>query len=128
MYRFRGALLFVLALSAPSVIARPPGGGLVGWVEDTRGTPVAGVVISLFGKGVDAAGLVTLSDTAGRFFLPDEDRVPGRNPVAVLSHDLWRTRFGADAGILGTSVRMNGTAFTVIVMQPSERSGAEDTE
>jgi hypothetical protein len=42
----------------------------VGWVEDTRGTPVSGVVISLFGKGVDAAGLVTLSDSAGRFFLP----------------------------------------------------------
>ena len=50
--------------------ARPPGGGLVGWVEDTRGTPVSGVVISLFGKGVDATGLVTLSDSAGRFFLP----------------------------------------------------------
>jgi len=66
----RGALLFVLALSAPSVVARPPGGGLVGWVEDTRGTPVAGVVISLFGKGVGATGLVTLSDNAGRFFLP----------------------------------------------------------
>jgi hypothetical protein len=70
VYRLRGALLFVLALSAPSVIARPPGGGLVGWVEDTRGIPVPGVVISLFGKGVDAAGLVTLSDSAGRFFLP----------------------------------------------------------
>jgi len=68
--RLRGALLLVLALSAPSAIARPPGGGLVGWVEDTRGTPVSGVVISLFGKGVDAAGLVTLSDSAGRFFLP----------------------------------------------------------
>jgi hypothetical protein len=70
VYRLRGALLFVLALSAPSVIARPPGGGLEGWVEDTRGIPVPGVVISLFGKGVDAAGLVTLSDSAGRFFLP----------------------------------------------------------
>src|SRR5687768_3452105 len=70
LYRLRGALLFALALSAPSVSARPPGGGLVGWVGDTRGTPVAGVVISLFGKGVDAAGLVTLSDSAGRFFLP----------------------------------------------------------
>jgi hypothetical protein len=70
LYRLRGALLVVLALSAPSVIARPPGGGLVGWVEDTRGIPVSGVVISLFGKGVDSAGLVTLSDSAGRFFLP----------------------------------------------------------
>lgn len=70
MYRVRGALLVALAACAPSVIARPPGGGLVGWVEDTRGTPVSGVVISLFGKGVDATGLVTLSDSAGRFFLP----------------------------------------------------------
>ena len=70
MSRLRGAFLVVLALSAPSVDARPPGGGLVGFVEDTRGTPVAGVVISLFGKGVDATGLVTLSDSAGRFFLP----------------------------------------------------------
>jgi hypothetical protein len=72
VYRLRGALLVVLALglSAPFSSARPPGGGLVGWVEDTRGTPVAGVVISLFGKGVDAAGLVTMSDSGGRFFLP----------------------------------------------------------
>lgn len=66
-----GAFLVILALAAPSAMAASrPGGGLVGWVEDTRGTPVAGVVISLFGKGVGAAGLVTLSDNAGRFFLP----------------------------------------------------------
>ena len=58
--------------------------------------------------------LLRLKPALGRFFLPDEDRVPGRNPVAVLSHDLWRTKFGADAGILGTSVRINGTAFTVV--------------
>lgn len=45
-------------------------GGLLGWVEDTRGLPVAGAVISLFGKGVGAAGLVTLSDSTGRFFVP----------------------------------------------------------
>lgn len=44
-------------------------GGLLGWVQDTRGTPVAGAVISLFGKGVGAAGLVTLSDSTGRFSL-----------------------------------------------------------
>jgi hypothetical protein len=69
LYR-RGVLLCILALCASPAAARPPGGGLVGWVEDTRGAPVAGVVISLFGKGVDAAGLVTLSDSGGRFFLP----------------------------------------------------------
>ena len=62
--------------------------------------------------------LLRLKPAIGRFFLPDEDRVPGRNPVAVLSHDLWRTRYGADPGILGTSARINGTAFTVVGIAP----------
>jgi predicted permease len=62
--------------------------------------------------------LLRLKPAIGRFFLTDEDRVPGRNPVAVLSHDLWRTTFGADAGILGTSVRINGTTFTVVGIAP----------
>jgi hypothetical protein len=66
----------VPAFVAPALLAASvafpaqDNGGLLGWVEDTRGVPVAGAVISLFGKGVGAAGLVTLSDSAGRFFLP----------------------------------------------------------
>jgi len=56
------------ALSASPASAEQ--GRLLGWVEDTRGTPLAGVVISLFGKGLDGGGVVTLSDSAGRFFLP----------------------------------------------------------
>jgi hypothetical protein len=41
----------------------------LGWVEDTDGDPVAGVVISLFGQGIEGGSLVTLSDKAGRFLL-----------------------------------------------------------
>ena len=63
-------------------------------------------------------GLLRLQPAVGRFFLPDEDAVPGRNPVAVLSYDVWRTRFGADGGILGKAVRINGTAFTVVGIAP----------
>ena len=62
--------------------------------------------------------LLRLRPALGRFFLPEEDVVPGRNPVAVLSYDLWRTRFGAAGGVLGTSVRINGTAFTVVGIAP----------
>jgi hypothetical protein len=58
----------IAALSAAPLRAEQ--GRLLGWVEDTRGTPMAGVVISLFGKGLDGGGVVTLSDSAGRFFLP----------------------------------------------------------
>ncbi len=42
----------------------------MGLVEDTRGVPVAGAVISLFGRGLRGSSLVTLSDDTGRFFLP----------------------------------------------------------
>src|SRR6185312_16311150 len=62
--------------------------------------------------------LLRLQPAVGRFFLPDEDVVPGRNPVVVLSYDLWRTRFGADGAILGTAVRINGIAFTVVGIAP----------
>jgi len=64
------ALVVPALLAASVVFPAQDNGGLLGWVEDTRGVPVAGAVISLFGKGVGAAGLVTLSDSSGRFFLP----------------------------------------------------------
>jgi hypothetical protein len=46
------------------------GGGLVGWVESTRGVPVAGAVVSIFGKGIRGGNLVTLADSHGQFVLP----------------------------------------------------------
>ena len=45
-------------------------GGLMGWVESTRGMPVAGAVVSVFGKGIGSGGVVTLTDSAGQFVLP----------------------------------------------------------
>ncbi|HET8647117.1 MAG TPA: TonB-dependent receptor, partial [Vicinamibacteria bacterium] len=64
------ALMVPVLLAASVAFPAEEAGGLLGWVEDTRGVPVAGAVISLFGRGVGAAGLVTLSDSTGRFFLP----------------------------------------------------------
>jgi hypothetical protein len=45
------------------------GGGLVGWVESTRGAPVAGAVVSIFGKGIRGGSLITLADNQGQFVL-----------------------------------------------------------
>ena len=59
----------------------------------------------------------------GRFFRPDEDRVPGRDPVAVLSYGLWRDRFGGDPAVLGRPVRLNGTDFTIIGVAPASFHG-----
>ena len=67
--------------------------------------------------------LLRLTPRAGRFFSADEDRVPGRDPVAILSYDFWRTRFAEDPRVLGTTVRINGTAFTVIGIAPEQFRG-----
>jgi len=51
----------------------------------------------------------------GRLFLPEEDRdAPGAYPIAVISHRLWTTQFGADPGIVGRTVRINNHPLTVV--------------
>jgi len=51
---------------------------------------------------------------AGRFFFPDEDKRPGGNNIVVLSYALWTNKFGADASIVGKSITLNASPYTVI--------------
>ena len=54
----------------------------------------------------------------GRDFRADEDQ-PGKQHVVLLTHRLWRERFGADRGIIGRDVRMDSIPCTVIgVLEP----------
>jgi predicted permease len=59
-----------------------------------------------------------LMPRAGRFFLPEEDRTRGSHPVVVLSHALWTRRFGADPGVVGREIPLNGRVFTVVGVAP----------
>jgi putative ABC transport system permease protein len=69
--------------------------------------------------------LLGVSPILGRSFRGDED-APGRNQVVLLGHGLWQRRFGADPGVIGRVVRMNGLAFTVVgVMPPAFRFPGE---
>jgi putative ABC transport system permease protein len=59
----------------------------------------------------------------GRLLVASDDTVPNANPVAVLSSNYWRRRFGADPTILNQSILVNGHPFTVIgVAQPGFHS------
>ena len=50
---------------------------------------------------------------AGRDFLPDEG-TPGNDRVVVLTDTLWRETYGADPGIVGKPVRIDGQSHTVV--------------
>jgi putative ABC transport system permease protein len=61
----------------------------------------------------------------GRGFLPEEDQVPRRNPVIVLSRSFWEQQFGADPGVLGRSVRLDGLEYSVVGVAPEEFTGTD---
>ena len=53
----------------------------------------------------------------GRVFTADEDR-PGRAQVAVLSERLWRTHFHSDAGVVGSTIKINALPYVVVGVMP----------
>jgi predicted permease len=54
--------------------------------------------------------LLGVGASLGRTFLPDETR----RPVAVLDHQCWRETFGADPGVLGQVINLDGHLVTVV--------------
>jgi len=59
-----------------------------------------------------------LTPAKGRFFLPGEVSTPGSAPVAVLSYGVWKSRFNSAADVIGKTLEINGTPFTVIGVAP----------
>ena len=59
----------------------------------------------------------------GRGFRDDEDQVPGRDAVVVLSADFWKREFAGDPSVVGRAVRLNGKDFTVIGVAPETFTG-----
>lgn len=50
----------------------------------------------------------------GRLLTPDDDKTRNGHPVAVLQYNFWQNRFAGDREIVGSSIRLNGSLFTVI--------------
>ena len=53
----------------------------------------------------------------GRDFGPEDDR-PGAEPVIMLSHEVWQTRYAGDAGVVGRAISVNGRPHTIIGVMP----------
>jgi putative ABC transport system permease protein len=61
--------------------------------------------------------LFRVSPILGRTFT-DEETLPGRFRVAVLSHAMWRSRFGSDPNVLGRTMDVSGSPYTIIGVMP----------
>ncbi|HEV2665634.1 MAG TPA: ABC transporter permease, partial [Blastocatellia bacterium] len=55
----------------------------------------------------------------GRVFLPEDSR-PGAANVVIISHHLWQRRYGADPNMVGRTLTLDGSRFTVIGITPPE--------
>jgi predicted permease len=75
--------------------------------ERLHGMAVSSEFFPLFG----------VSPALGRTFTAEEDRA-GAGRVAVISDGLWRTRFAADPGVVGRTVRMDAQPTTIIGVMP----------
>jgi putative ABC transport system permease protein len=61
--------------------------------------------------------MLGVAPQSGRSFLAEEDQ-PGAAPVAIVSHELWQSHFGSEAGLIGQTILLNGKQTTVVGILP----------
>jgi putative ABC transport system permease protein len=73
---------------------------------------------TLAGRGLLVSGgyfrTLNLRPALGRLIGPEDEPRVGESAVAVLSHDFWREQFGADEGVVGRTLTVNGQPLTII--------------
>ncbi len=79
----------------------------------------------LFGEMVSGNffNVLGVRPAAGRFFVAEEDQTPDTHAVAVVSYGFWQRRFGGDPTLVGKTLQLNGTQFTVVGVAPKGFTG-----
>jgi predicted permease len=81
----------------------------------------------ILGAGISSSFLKTLevSLPVGRNFSAEEDQRNGA-PVAIISNELWRNRFGGNPQALGKAVALNGVDYTIVGILPPHFGFADE--
>jgi len=93
------------------------------------------VVSATFGERTELIGadfvsgnyfpVLGIGSAVGRVFTASDDLIQGGHPLAVLSYGYWRARFGADAGVVGKTIVVNGRNLTIIGVSQAGFDGVE---
>ena len=67
----------------------------------------------------DLTTMLGVAPEIGRPFAVDDDR-PGAEPVALLSHAVWASRFASDPAVVGSSIVLDGARVTVVGVMPTD--------
>jgi putative ABC transport system permease protein len=131
-----GRLVMIWERNASSSRARVAPLNLLDWNERSRAfDSIAGFVPGVGGmvmSGADGTAetvprqwvtagffeVLGIKPMIGRTFLPSDDS--RRLNVVVLSEAFWRTRLGADPGVVGRDIRLDGSAYSVVGIVPKE--------
>jgi putative ABC transport system permease protein len=99
------------------ILAAEKAGLAVSWhneAENTDAEVVSGNYFQLLG----------LQPALGRLFTQQDETAKNANPVAVLSYNHWRTRFGGSPDVVGQSTLINGHPFTILGVAPQHFDSA----
>ena len=92
---------------------------------EPEAVPRAGVTTGFF-------SVLGVQPVLGRAFVPEDDKPAtfneGRGTVAIISHGLWKRRFGSDPAIIGRVVQMKSRPLTVIGVMPPGFEYPEQTQ
>lgn len=109
-----------------------PAGGIVALQQQSRTMEIAsalpGIDLNLTGHGeaLRVTGSIVSSNLfsvlrveprLGRTFLPGDER-PGVDNLAILSHSLWRDKFGGDPGVIGRVVMFGDVSRQIVGVMP----------
>jgi predicted permease len=81
----------------------------------------------LFVSGGSAAyfDLFDARPVLGRGFTASEDRLPTGTPVAVLGYTYWQVAFGGSRDVVGQTLRVGATPFTIVGVAPKDFTGMD---
>ncbi|MFL6303773.1 MAG: ADOP family duplicated permease [Candidatus Sulfotelmatobacter sp.] len=71
--------------------------------------------------------MLGLGTTLGRTLLPEDSRVPGSEPLLVLSYRAWQSKFGGRPDIVGTTIMIRGVPMEVAGVGPRDFHGLTET-
>jgi predicted permease len=112
---FEGICAFA---SFPSMVSVRMDSGFSGPATQAIGHLVSGNFFSVLGA----------DPQLGRTFIENDSAVAGQRPVVVISHRYWQQEMAVDPNVIGRSIVVNGTPFTVIGVMPAKFYGVDLNE